>query len=117
MEVAEQDLEQSKHVLTIPPGEKKQEFPRFTPSGQVTIAKRPVCVAPQQKKKEVKKLEVQVEGALKGAKAAEGKKPEVKKLEVKKPTEKKPETKTQAKWAEKAAAPAPKSPEQQQQQQ
>jgi len=45
MLVDEQELEASKHAPIIPPGEKRQEFPRFTPSGQVTIAKRPV-VAP-----------------------------------------------------------------------
>jgi len=44
MEVEEQELEASKHALIIPPGEKIQEFPRFTPSGQVTIVKRPAIV-------------------------------------------------------------------------
>jgi len=60
MEVEEQELEVSKHVLVIPPGEKRQEFPRFAPSGRVTIAKRPAIApaVPEQKKKEVKKLEV-----------------------------------------------------------
>jgi len=60
MEVEEQELEASKHAPIIPPGEKRQEFSRFTPSGQVTIAKRP-AIAPavlEQMKKEVKKLEV-----------------------------------------------------------
>jgi len=55
MEVDEQELEASKHAPVIPRGEKRQEFPRFTPSGQVTIAKRPVAPAvPEQKKKEGK---------------------------------------------------------------
>jgi len=45
MEVDEQELEASKHAPVIPPGEKRQEFSRSTPSGQVTIAKRPV-IAP-----------------------------------------------------------------------
>ena len=60
MEVEEQDLEASKHAPIIPPGEKRQEFLRFTPSGQVTIAQRPAIVpaVPEQKKKEVKKPEV-----------------------------------------------------------
>jgi len=60
MEVEEQQLEASKHAPVIPPGEKRQEFPRYTPSGQVTIAKRPVIApaVPEQKKKEVKKPEV-----------------------------------------------------------
>ena len=38
----EQELEASKYAPVIPPGEKRQEFPRFTPSGQVMIKKRPV---------------------------------------------------------------------------
>jgi len=95
MEVDEQELEASKHAMVIPPGEKRQEFPRFTPSGQVTIAKRPVFAppVPQQKKKEVKKPEAkEVPKGPKGPKAAEKKKPEVKKPETKKP-EKKPEEK------------------------
>jgi len=60
MEVEEQELEASRHAPVIPPGGKRQEFPRFTPSGQVTIAKRPVTApaVPEQKKKEVKKPEV-----------------------------------------------------------
>jgi len=45
IEVEEQELEASQHAPVIPPGEKRQEFPRFTPSGQVTIAKRPVVPA------------------------------------------------------------------------
>ena len=60
MEVDEQELEASRHAPIIAPGEKRQEFPRFTPSGQVTIAKRPVVApaVPEQKKKEAKKPEV-----------------------------------------------------------
>jgi len=45
MEVEEQELEASKHAPLIPPGQNRQEFPRFAPSGRVTIAKRPV-IAP-----------------------------------------------------------------------
>jgi len=40
MEVEELELDASRHAPVILPGEKRQEFPRFTPSGQVTIAKR-----------------------------------------------------------------------------
>jgi len=39
MQVDEQELEGSKHAPVIPPGEKRQEFPTFAPSGQITIAK------------------------------------------------------------------------------
>ena len=76
MEVEEQELEALKHAPIIPPGGKAQELPRFTPSGQVTIAKRPIIApaVPEQKRKEVKKPEVK--GAPKGPKAG-GKKPEV----------------------------------------
>jgi len=116
MQVEEQELEASKHAPVIPPGEKKQEFPRFTPSGQVTIAKRPVVPAvPEQKKKEVKKPEVKE--APKGPKAGV-KKPEVKKPGQQQPA-KKPEEKKKETWAQRAAAPPPpkKQPEQRQQQQ
>jgi len=61
MQVDEQELEGSKHAPVIPLGEKKQEFPRFVPSGQVTIAKRPEiapAVPEQKKKNEAKKPEV-----------------------------------------------------------
>jgi len=116
MQVDEQELEVSRHTPSIPPGETRQEFPRFAPSGQVTIAKTPVVPAvPEQKKKEVKKPEVKE--TPKGPKAGEKKKPEVKKPEqqqpAKKPAEKKKET-----WAQRAAAPPPpkKQPEQRQQQ-
>jgi len=117
MEVDEQELEASKHAPVIPPGEKRQEFPRFTPSGQVTIAKRPVVPAvPEQKKKEVKKPEVKE--PPKGPKAGEKKKPEVKKPVQQQPA-KKPEEKKKDTWAQRAAAPPPpkKQPEQRQQQQ
>jgi len=78
MEVEEQELEALKHAPVIPLGEKKQEFPRFAPSGQVTNAKRPVIAPaiPERKKKEVKKPEVKE--TPKGPKAGEKKKPEVK---------------------------------------
>jgi len=116
MEVDEQELEASKHAPVIPPGEKRQEFPRFTPSGQVTIAKKPAIApaVPEQKKKEVKKPEVKE--TPKGPKAG------TKKPEVKKPTQqtpaKKPEEKKKDTWAQRAAAPPPKKqPEQRQQQQ
>jgi len=117
MEVDEQELEASKHAPVIPPGEKRQEFPRFTPSGQVTIAKRPVVLAvPEQKKKEVKKPAVKE--TPKGPKAGEKKKPEVKKPAQQQPV-KKPEEKKKETWAQRAAAPPPpkKQPEQRQQQQ
>jgi len=117
MQVDEQELEASRHAPVIPPGEKRQEFPRFTPSGQVTIAKRPgiTPAVPQQKKKEVKKPEVKE--TPKGPKAGT-KKPEVKKP-IEKTTEKKPEEKKKDTWASRAAAPPPskKQPEQRQQQQ
>jgi len=79
MEVEEQEFEASKHAPIIPPGEKRREFPRFTPSGQVTMAKRVVTApaVPEQKKKEVKKPEVKE--IPKGPKAGEKQKPEVKK--------------------------------------
>jgi len=97
MQVDEQELEVSQHAPVIPPGEKKQEFPRFTPSGQVTIAKRPVRVAvPEQKKKQVKKPEVKE--IPKGPKAGEKKKPEVKKP-VQQQSAKKPEEKKKETWA------------------
>jgi len=117
MEVDEQELEASKHAPVISPGEKRQEFPRFTPSGQVTIAKRPVVPAvPEQKKKEVKKPEVKE--TPKGPKAGEKKKPEVKKPAQQQPA-KKLEEKKKDTWAQRAAAPPPpkKQPEQRQQQQ
>jgi len=117
MEVEEQELEASKHAPVIPPGEKRQEFPRFTPSGQVMIAKRPVLPAvPEQKKKEAKKPEVKE--VPKGPKAGEKKKPEVKKPAQQQPA-KKPEEKKKETWAQRAAAPPPpkKQPEQRQQQQ
>jgi len=117
MQVDEQELEASRHAPVIPPGEKRQEFPRFTLSGQVTIAKRPVVPAvPEQKKKEVKKPEVKE--TPKGPKAGEKKKPEVKKPAQQQPA-KKPEEKKKETWAQRAAAPPPpkKQPEQRQQQQ
>jgi len=116
MEVDEQELEASKHAPVIPPGEKRQEFPRFTPSGQVTIVKKPVVPAvPEQKKKGGKKPEVKE--VPKGPKAGT-KKPEVKKPAQQQPA-KKPEEKKKETWAQRAAAPPPpkKQPEQRQQQQ
>jgi len=97
MQVDEMELEASKHAPVIQPGGKRQEFPRFTPSGQVMIAKRPdiAPAVPEQKKKEVKKLEVKE--TSKGPKAGT-KKPEVKKPTEKKP-EKKPEEKKKETWA------------------
>jgi len=113
MEVEEQELEASKHAPIIPPGEKRQEFPRFTPSGQVTIAKRPVIVPAvlEQKKKEVKEIP-------KGPKAGEKKKPEVKKPIQQQPA-RRPEEKKKETWAQRAAAPPSmkKQPDQQQRQQ
>jgi len=112
-------LEASKHAPVIPPGGERQEFPRFTPSGQVTIAKRPVTApaVPEQKKKEVKKPEVKE--TPKGPKAGEKKKPEVKKPANQQQQAKKPEEKKKETWAQRAAAPPPpkKQPEQRQQQQ
>jgi len=117
MEVEEQDLEALKHAPIIPPGEKRQEFPRFTLSGQVTIANRQIIVLAvlEQRKKEVKKPEVKE--VPKGPK--DGKKPVVRKPTEKKP-EKKPEERKNDTWAKRAAAPPPpskKQPEQRQQQQ
>jgi len=106
MEVEEQELEASEHAPVIPPGEKRQEFPRFTPSGQVMIAKRPVIApaVPEQKKKEAKKPEVKE--TPKRPKAGEKKKLEVKKpaqqQRAKKSEEKKKETSVQ-----RVAAPPP----------
>jgi len=116
MQVDEQELEASKHAPVIPPGEKRQEFPRFTPSGQVTIEKRPAAPAvPEQKKKEVKKPEVKE--TPKRPKAGEKKKPEVKKPVQQQPA-KKPEEMKKETWAQGAATPPPKKqPEQRQQQQ
>jgi len=118
MEVDEQELEASRHAPVIPPGEKRQEFPRFTPSGQVTIAKRPVVPAvPEQRKKEVKKPEVKE--TPKGPKAGEKKKPEVKKPVPQQQPAKKPEEKKKETWAQRAVSlpPPKKQPEQRQQQQ
>jgi len=115
MEVEKQELEASKHAPIIPPGEKRQEFPRFTPSGQVMIAKRPVVApaVPEQRKNEVKKPELKE--VPKGPQAG-GKKPEVKKQNEK--PGKTPEEKKKDTWAQRAAAPPPKKqPEQRQQQQ
>jgi len=117
MVVDEQELEASRHAPIIPPGAKRQEFPRFTLSGQVTILKKPgvAPAVPEQKKKEVKKPEVKE--IPKGPKAGT-KKPEVKKPNEKKP-EKKPEERKKDTWAQRAAVPPPpkKQPEQRQQQQ
>ena len=84
MQVEKQELDVLKHAPGIPLGEIRQEFPRFTPSGQVMIAKRPAIApaVPEQKKKEGKKCEVQE--VPKGPKAAE-KKPEVNKPEQQQP--------------------------------
>jgi len=115
MEVEQQELEALKHAPVIPPGEKRKEFPRFAPSGQVTIAKR-LAIAPavlEQRKKEVKKLEVKE--IPQGPKAGEKKK-----LEVKKPVQpaKNPDQTKKESWAQKVAAPPPskEQPEQRQQQ-
>jgi len=116
MEVEEQELEASKLAPIIPQGEKRQECTRFTPSGQVTIAKRPAIApaVPEHKKKEVTKPEVKE--TPKGPNAGT-KKPEVKKPGQQQPA-KKPEGKKET-WAQTAAAPPPpqKQPEQRQQQQ
>jgi len=115
MGVEEQESEASKHAPIIPPGGNRQEFSRFAPSGQVTIAKRPdiAPAVPEQKKKEVKKPEVK--GVPTGLKAG-GKKPGVKKPNEK--PGKKPEEKKKETSAQRAAAPPPKKqPEQRQQQQ
>ena len=115
MEVEEQESEASKHAPVIPPGEQRQEFPRFTPSGQFTIAKRPVVPAvPEQQKKEAKKPEVRE--TPKGPKAGEKKKPEVKKSIQQQPAKKPEETKKET-WVQWAAAPPKKQPEHRQQQQ
>jgi len=127
MELDEQSLEQSKHALTIAHGGVRQEFPSLE-VGQVTILKKkPVAPAvPQQKKKEVKKPEVQevpkgprAAGKKPEVKKPEAKKPEIKKPEAKKPEIKKPEEKKKETWAQRAAAPPPprKQPGQAQQQQ
>jgi len=106
MQVEEQELEESRHAPIIPPGGKRQEFPRFTPSGQVTIAKRPTIAqaVPEQKKTQVKILEVKE--IPKGPKAGEKKKPEVKKPIHQQPA-KKPDEKKKDTWAQRAAAPPP----------
>jgi len=105
MEVDEEELEASKHAPIILPGEKRQEFPRFTPSGQVTIAKRAVVPAvPEQMNKEGKKPEVKE--TPKGPKAVT-EKPEVKKPAQQQQPAKKPEEKKKDTWAQRAAAPPP----------
>jgi len=112
MQVDKQELEASKHTPAILLGGTKRQWPRFTPSGQVTIQKRPAIVpaVPQQKKKEGEKPEVQE--VPKGPKAGEKKKPEVKKPVQQQPA-KKPEEKKKETWAQRAAAPPPpkKQPE------
>jgi len=116
-EVEEQEFEASRHAPVTPPGEKKQEFARFAPSGQIIIAKRPAIVpaVPDQKKKEAKKPEVKE--VPKGLKAG-GKKPEVKKPVQQIPGKKSEEMKKEM-WVKRAAAPPPskKQPKQRQQQQ
>ena len=109
-------MEASKHTPVIVLGENRQEFPRFAPSGQVTIAKRPVIApaVPEQRKKEVKKPEVK--------EVPKGPKARVKKPEVKKPREqnlgKKSEENNKDTWAQRVSVPPPKKqPEQRQQQQ
>jgi len=118
MQLDEQELEASRHAPAIQPGKKRQEFPRFTPSGQVTIAKRPAIApaVPEQKKKEGKKSEGKE--IPKGPRAG-GKEPEVKNPEQSQQLAKKPKEKKKDTWAQRAAAPPPpkKQPEQQQQQQ
>jgi hypothetical protein len=118
MEVDEQWLEQSKHAPVIPPGGVRQEFRRLE-VGQVTILTKKVMVpaVPQQKKKEVKKLEVKA--VPKGPKAGEVKRREFKKPGVKNQEVKKPEEMKKKTWAQIAAAPTPpkKNPGQVQQQQ
>jgi len=117
MQVDEQELDGSKHAPVIPLGEKRQEFPKFAPSGQVRIAKKQgtAIAVLEQKKKEVKKPEVKE--VPKGPKAG-GKKPEVKKQEDKKSGKNTDEKKKET-WAQRAAAPPPakKQPEQRQQKQ
>jgi len=117
MGVEDEHLEASKHVPDIPPGDKKKEFPRFAPSGQVTIATRLVTApaVPRQKKREVKQLEWKV--IPKGTKVG-GEKPEVKKPTQGTPA-KNPEEMKKDTWAQRAAAPPPpskKQPEQRKQQ-
>jgi len=118
MQVDEEELEASKHAPVIPPGEKRQEFPRYTPSGPVTIVKRPAIppAVPGQKKKEGKKPEAQE--VPKRPKAGEKKNPEVKKP-AQEQQAKKLEEKKKEMWAQRTAAPPPpkKQPEQRQQQQ
>jgi len=103
IEVEEQELEVSRHAPVIPQGEKRQELPRFAPSGQVTIAKR-LGIAPamleQTNKNEAKKPEVKE--TSKGPKAAEKKKPEVKKPKQQQ-LAKKPEEKKKEIWAQRTA--------------
>jgi hypothetical protein len=113
MEVDEQVLEQSRHALVIPPGGVRGEFPRLEVGQVMILKKKPVVPAvPQQKKKEAKKPEVKE--VPKGPKAGT-KKPEVKKSTEKKPEVKKPEEKKKETWAQQAAAPAPPSKKQHQQ--
>jgi len=118
MQLDEEELEASKHAPVISPEGKKQEFLRFTLSGQVTIAKRPIIApaVPEQKKKEVKKQEGKK--IPKGPKAGEKKNPEVEKL-TQQIAAKKPEEKKKGTWVQRVAAPPTlrKQPEQRQQQQ
>jgi len=116
MEVYAQELEASKHLPVIPPGEKWQAFPRYAPSGQVPIAMRPAIVPAvlEHRKKEVKQPEVKE--VTTGPKAGE-RKPEFTKLR-KQSSGWKPEGKKNDPWAQRAAVPPPqKQPKQRQQQQ
>ena len=117
MELKEKELEASKYVPTIPPGGERRRFPRHTPSGQVTIAKRlgmVPAVAVQPGKREVKKPEVKEEPT--GPRVGGKKQPEVKKPRKENPGVN-PEEKKKETWMQSAAAPPPpkKMPEQRQQ--
>jgi len=118
MQVDEEELEASKHAPFIPLGGKKQEFLMFTPSGQLTIVKRPVIApaVPEQKQQEVKKPE---EKAIpKGPKTGEEKKPEDKKPTIQNPIKKREEKQKDTSAMRAAASPpSKKQPNQKQQQQ
>jgi len=118
MQVDEQQLEASKHAPVIQPGEKRQEFPRFTPSGPVMIAKKPI-IAPAVP--ECKKAEGGIPQILeipKGPKSGKKNEPEPKKPAHQQLAQR-PEQQHKDTWAQRAAAPSPpkNQPEQRQQQQ
>jgi len=117
MEAEEQELEALKHAPIIPPGARRQEFPRFTPIGLVTIAKRPVLIPAVPAQKKMEETNPEVKEVPSGPKAGGQMKPEVK-IPAQFIPAKAPEEWKKAMWVQRAAAQPPKKqPKQRQQEQ